>query len=318
MMSQIPAYPDFAPITLEMKQYLYPGLSLLKDGISEFTFAGLYLFRHTYHYELSLLPDGNLVIAGSRKGRSFFYLPCCVPSYETVDALMQRFEYWRHFSESQAEAHRTGLEARGYIVQEDRDNFDYLYLREDLAALSGKAYHKKRNLVNGFVSSYSCEQRPLTKSRVADALAVLEEWRAAKGVEGDYMAAREALELFDMLGLRGAVYYIGHVPVGWCLGEPLARGRMFAVHFEKACDRYRGIYQFINQAFAQSLPAHYRFINREQDLGDEGLRQAKMTYRPVGFVKKYLVLPSQRTDFEPHVPDAPAECGPGTLHECTD
>jgi len=111
---------------------------------------------------------------------------------------------------------------------------------------------------------------------------------SGKGADGDYAAAREAIECFNILGLRGAVYYIRHNPVGWCLGEPLAKGKMFAIHFEKAIDSYKGIYQFINQAFAQSLPKHYLLINREQDLGDLGLRQAKMTYRPVGFVKNTL------------------------------
>ncbi len=318
MMSQIPAFPDFAPVSLEMKPDLFPGLSLLPDGISEFSFAGLYLFRHTYHYKLSRLSDGSLVVSGSKKGKTFFYLPCCLPSLDVVDTLMQRFDYLRHLSDSQAAAHRAALEARGYVVQEDRDNFDYLYLREDLATLSGKAYHKKRNLVNGFISSYTCEQRPLTKSRIADALEVLEEWRLTKGIEGDYTAAREALELFDQLEMKGAIYYIDNKPVGWCLGESLARGRMFAVHFEKACDRYKGIYQFINQAFAQSLPRHYHYINREQDLGEEGLRQAKMTYRPVGFVKKYRVFPPERADFAPYVSAQPAECGPGTMHDCAD
>jgi hypothetical protein len=62
---------------------------------------------------------------------------------------------------------------------------------------------------------------------------------------------------------------------------------MFAIHFEKAVDEYRGVYQFMNQAFAATLPRFFTFINREQDLGSEGLRQAKMTYRPCGFVKKH-------------------------------
>jgi len=221
----------------------------------------------------------------------------------------------RHLSETQATKHRIELEGRGYIVKEDRDNFDYLYNREDLATLNGRAYHKKRNLVNGFVSTYSCEQRPLTSARVPDAIAVLDQWKAAKGIEGDYVAAREALELFDVLGLRGAVYYIEDKPVGWCLGERLAKGRMFAIHFEKAIDTYKGIYQFINQAFAQSLPKQYLYINREQDLGDEGLRQAKMTYHPVGFVKKYMVEHPEIAHFEPKPIEPPAECGPGTTHE---
>ena len=69
---------------------------------------------------------------------------------------------------------------------------------------------------------------------------------------------------------------------------------MFVIHFEKALDEYRGIYQFLNQAFAESLPRFFTLINREQDLGNEGLRQAKMTYRPSGFVKKFTGMTTNR------------------------
>jgi hypothetical protein len=120
---------------------------------------------------------------------------------------------------------------------------------------------------------------------------VLERWRQDKfiqtGESGDYSAAREALELSDSLSLRGYVYFADGKPAAYCLGESIAKGRMFVVHFEKAVDRYKGIYQFMNQVFAASLPRFFMYINREQDMGDEGLRQAKMTYRPSGFVKKY-------------------------------
>jgi len=286
----IPLYPEFAPVSLEMREELYPSLNLIKDGISEFNFSNLYLFRRTYGYRVSRVPGRTFVVEGSKQGKSFFYVPCAVPDRETLASLMAGHDYLKNLSESQAEAHRLELESWGYRVEEDRDNFDYLYDRKDLAELSGKAYHKKRNLVNAFLNSYSYEQKPLEKANVPDAIAVLDEWRAQKGLDGDYAAAREALELYDVLGMRGCVYYVDGAPAGWCLGEPLAKARMFAVHFEKACDRYKGIYQFINQAFAQSLPAYIRSVNREQDLGDEGLRQAKMTYRPSGFVKKYRVL----------------------------
>ena len=89
------------------------------------------------------------------------------------------------------------------------------------------------------------------------------------------------------LPLRGTVYYVSGKPAAYCLGESIARGRMFAIHFEKAIDEFKGIYQFMNQAFAASLPNFFTLVNREQDLGGEGLRQAKMTYRPCDFVKKY-------------------------------
>jgi hypothetical protein len=116
---------------------------------------------------------------------------------------------------------------------------------------------------------------------------VLDRWKEEKGEEGDYRSAREALEQFQDLGMEGALYFIDGKPAGWCLGEGLAGGSIFAIHFEKAAGGYKGMYQYMNQAFAAALPGYYTHINREQDLGDEGLRQAKMTYRPVGFVRKY-------------------------------
>jgi len=287
----IPSWPEFAPISLDMKDELHPALNMLPDGISEFNFSNLYLFRGTYGYRVSHLPGGKgCVIEGAKNGKSFFYVPCELPPSPILDELMARHDYLKNLSETQAAAHRVHLEAKGWTVAEDRDNFDYIYERADLANLEGKTYHKKRNLVNAFQNSYTGAQRVLTEELVPDALKVLDEWMAERGHQGDYDAAREALERFEYLGLRGCVYYVDGQSAGWCLGEALARGRMFTIHFEKAIDRFKGVYQYINQAFAQHLPGCFTVINREQDLGDEGLRQAKMTYRPSGFVKKYRVL----------------------------
>ena len=71
---------------------------------------------------------------------------------------------------------------------------------------------------------------------------------------------------------------------------------MFVIHIEKAIDEFKGIYQYVNMAFAASLPRFFTLINREQDLGNEGLRQAKMTYRPCGYVKKYKSVPAKQTE----------------------
>lgn len=284
---KIPVYPQFAPISLEFKDDLLPRLNLTVDGVSEFTFSNLYLFRHRYHYQVSHVPNTTVIISGELEGKRFFMTPCNVPERSVLEDLFAHHDYWKNISDSLMCHHCINLKDWGIHIVEDRDNFDYLYLRTDLAELSGKKYHKKRNLVNAFINSYSYEKRPLTRELIPDALYVLEEWKKEKGVEGDYRAAREALELFEDIGLQGAMYYVDNEPAGWCLGEPIAKGRMFAIHFEKGLEKYKGIYQFINQAFAQSLPKHILHINREQDLGDEGLRQAKMTYRPCGFVRKY-------------------------------
>jgi hypothetical protein len=284
---KIPFYPDFTPMTRELKSDLHPRLSLTPDGVSEYTFSNLYLFRNRYRYRLSLTPEQVLIISGEREGKRFFMTPCAGPDRETAEDLFRTHDYWKGIPESLLRSGRAAWESWGIEIAEDRDNFDYLYLRTDLADLAGKRYHKKRNLVHAFTGAYSYSQAPLSAERIDDAAAVLEQWREDKGGDGDYEAAREALDLFETLTMKGVIYYAEGKAAAWCLGESLAGGRMFAIHFEKAIDAYKGIYQFINQAFAAGLPESYTYINREQDLGDVGLRQAKMTYRPATFVRKY-------------------------------
>jgi hypothetical protein len=286
---EIPCYPEFTPLAFDLKSSLHPRLSLTPDGVSEYTFSNLYLFRRRYNYRVSRIENRVLILSGDREGKRFFMTPCAAPDRDVLEDLFTAHDYWKGISESVLNLGRADWESWGIELSEDRDNFDYLYLRTDLAELSGKKYHKKRNLVNAFLNAYpNRREQPLTADLIPQALEILDQWRVDKGAEGDYVAAREALELSGALKMRGYIYYINDRPVGWCLGESLARGRMFAIHFEKALDEYKGIYQYINQSFAAALPRYYTHINREQDLGDEGLRQAKLTYRPSGYVKKYL------------------------------
>lgn len=286
----IPQYPDYAPINVNFRDELYPLLNMEGGGISEFTFAGLYLFRKTYQYELSWLPGGKLLIRGGREGRRFHSLPLGFPEDAALRKdVVQSVDYIKNLNEEQADSAQVWLESAGFVVCEDRDNFDYIYLREDLAALRGRKYHKKRNLVNGFMNSYSHEVRPLGGENIDDAFHVLEVWREQRKDAADYEASREALEMRDFLELDGCVVYVDGKPAAYTMGEGIARGTAYIIHVEKAIEQYRGIYQFINQAYAAMLPEKFRYINREQDLGNEGLRQAKMTYRPSGFVKKYRV-----------------------------
>jgi len=124
-----------------------------------------------------------------------------------------------------------------------------------------------------------------------DAIQILERWNDQHGGQNDFLAAKEALEKMWPLQLCGGIFYIDGQPAAYCLGEELALGKSFVIHFEKAVlgEGFKGLYQYINQAFASILPEKYKTVNREQDLGDPGLRHAKMSYRPVDFVKKFKV-----------------------------
>ena len=282
----MPVYPKLSAFHMQLWEELHPLFKTLKDGISEFTFANLYLFRETHKYEISRLEKNLFVVAGSDKGNSFFMLPFGIPDKDILDELFNKFVSMKCVPEKQAQE----LVRRGYLVKEDRGNFDYLYSREEMSNLPGGKFHKKKNLVNAFISSYSYEGKPLLKEFLDDAIKVLDVWRERRGDEGDYAAAREALEKSEELQLCGGIYYVDGKPAAYTLGEELGNGDTFVIHFEKAVGEYKGLYQFINQSFAAILPEKYKTINREQDLGDEGLRQAKMTYRPAGFVKKYRAV----------------------------
>jgi len=295
---KVPSYPDFIPLDIGLKEVLHPRLSLTSDGVSEFTFSGLYLFRNKYNYRISRDGDeGGFIISGvqtidSENKKTFFSTPCAAPEMNTIESLFASHDYWKNISETVLSPVKDELEKKGIFITEDRDNFDYLYLRSELAELAGKKFHKKKTHVNNFLSAYpNHEQKTLNSSLIPEAIKVLEHWKLdsirRNGDEGDYKATKEALNLFDDLALKGSIFYVDNQPVAFCLGESLARGKMFVTHFEKAIDEYRGIYQYINKAFAESLPNFFTFINREQDLGNEGMRQAKMTYRPCDFVKKY-------------------------------
>jgi len=290
----VPCFPEFAPLSLDLRNELHPRLSLTANGVSEFTFSGLYLFRNRYAYRVSRDgPSGGFIISGTEQKKdgsgtkTFFMTPCEAPRQNVIESLLASHDYWKNIPEAVFELSRTRLEEWGVSVNEDRDNFDYLYFRSELAELAGKRFHKKRNLIKQFLQTYTHDQQPLTNALVPKAIEILDRWRQDKGEDGDYRAAREALEHFDSLALRGNIFFADGKPAAYCLGESIAKGKMFAIHFEKGIDQYKGIYQFMNKAFAVFLPRFFIYINREQDLGDPGLRQAKMTYRPAGFVKKY-------------------------------
>jgi hypothetical protein len=284
----IPKYPDSAEISIDMRPVLHPKFKALADGISEFTFANIYLFRLTHNYRISRLDNDLFVITGRDNEKSFFMLPFGLPDENIIKELFYNYYTMKAATGQQAEK----LATMGYSVSEDRDNFDYLYSLENLVNLTGRKFHKKKNMLNIFVRNNECQAKPLLEEYRDDALEVLERWNDQHSGPNDSVAAKEALEKMWPLQLCGGIFYIDRQPAAYCLGEELALGESFVIHFEKAVLRedLKGIYQYINQAFASILPEKYKTVNREQDLGDPGLRHSKMSYRPVDFVKKFKIM----------------------------
>lgn len=277
-------------VTMELRPILNPLFKSLDEPISDFTFIQVYLFRKKYDYKVAYLGDGHFLFTGTRDGMDFFMLPFGLPREDTLKDLLKRYSTLISVTASKKDE----LEEMGLTVTEDRDNFDYVYSTEELSTLKGRRFHKKKNLVNAFLKEYSCEAKAFKPALKDDALEVLLSWRADKfsvsGDEGDFYAAKEALERSSDFGLCGAVYYIDGKPVAYTLGEEVGeRGDTYIVHFEKGLAGYKGLLQYVNTRFASLLPGKVKYINREQDLGLEGLRRSKLSYRPVKLLEKYKV-----------------------------
>lgn len=285
MASPMPCYPVFAPLEMGMRVALHPKFRSLSPTISEFTFANLYLFRGTHNYSVSLLPDGNPVIAGTDGNESFFMLPFGLPEEGILDGLFKNHSFMKCVPAEYAER----LEGYGCKLTEDPANFDYLYSRAEMSLLSGRKFHRKKNLVNFFTWRYEHGEEPLTSKHINDARAVLEAWKSSQDGHGDYEAAKEGLTLCDELQLCGSIYYVEGKPAAYILGEEL-NPETFVIHFEKGVPGIKGLLQYVNMHFSSLLPDKYKFVNREQDLGEEGLRKAKMSWRPVAQIKKYRAV----------------------------
>lgn len=182
-----------------------------------------------------------------------------------------------------------------FEYKENRDHFDYLYLRSDLAELKGKEFQPKRNHVNKFRKQYDYSYLPLTENIVRDCINLYDKWcedRRCSGDEG-LMQERQALTFslnhLQELGVVGGSLWVSGTMVAFTFGVPVNYDT-FCVHAEKALGRYEGAYNVINQEFARHLPECFIYLNREEDLGIAGLRKAKESYRPVRLLEKGLAV----------------------------
>lgn len=186
----------------------------------------------------------------------------------------------------------------GYFYAEaDRNYTDYIYRREALATLAGKHLQPKRNHFNRFQRLYpDYEYVPLTPALFEECLALDEAWSENKEAPvAHYTYADErrsltyVLENWEALGAVGGALRVGGKLIAYTYGGPVNYDT-FDVCFEKADTQYEGAYAAINCEFARSLPERFVYLNREEDLGIEGLRKAKMSYRPEVLLHKYTVM----------------------------
>lgn len=175
----------------------------------------------------------------------------------------------------------------------DRDSSEYVYLSQNLATLKGKKLHNKRNHINKFTSIYNYEYKPLNSYLFDDCIQSVEKWMDIK-YEGDRGAyekelgtIKKAFKYFDKLNFSGGAIYVEDKLVAFCVGEKLNNDTA-VVHIEKADTDYQGSFALINREYVKNTWSDIKYINREEDLGIEGLRKAKLSYYPEFLIDKYI------------------------------
>ncbi len=292
---QIPSYPEKRPLTTADSTLLQEHFHELQPEISEFCFASLYLFRKAHSYTISRVGE-SLVLFGQGYDREPYFLPPLGGERgETARMLLAAGHDLYGADEEFVARH---LAPAGITAVEDRNSFDYLYLREELATLPGPRFHKKKNRINYFTARHSYRVELFTPEHVPGARQLLREWRRVRGgapgtpLDLEAEATEEAVSLAGELGLSGVVVLLEGGVAAFALGERLNRDTAVC-HFEKTDPFVEGLAQLVNREFSRLLFTDCTFINREQDLGEQGLREAKISYHPVRLVKKYRVAGRQ-------------------------
>ena len=175
---------------------------------------------------------------------------------------------------------------------EDRDNWDYVYLREKLASLSGRKYHGKKNHYNAFKKEYPdyvyerSDQRITKSARLLVMNGAKNVLAKTESLRCEQCAIHEAIDNFEALGLRGGAIRVNGKIEAFSFGKKI-NDDTAVLHVEKANPDIRGIYAAINKEFAEHAWGDVVYLNREEDMGHEGLRTAKESYHPEFMIKKY-------------------------------
>ncbi len=290
-------------INIDDKQCFDKYFKIADLRVSELNFTNFFMWRDYYKIQYSIVNDFLCIISIMDKDQPFCFFP--IGDYGRTDELKCTLYILReYFSEMgwNFKLKRVSSEQAAvfkslgfcYNTMEDRDNFDYLYSVKSLSTLAGKKLDGKRNHINKFKKLYTFEYEEITESNISDCKTILENWCIQRNyTEQDSLVAerRANLDLLDnykLLGLKGAVIKVDGIPQAFTVGEQL-NSDTAVIHIEKANADIHGLYPLINQQFIANEWTHMEFVNREQDLGLEGLRKAKLSYNPVSFVEKYVV-----------------------------
>ena len=292
---------EFRPAQLSDKEWVNNCLKHANSMNCEYTFGNIYIWTESYHTEIAHYKDFLFCRWGIGEDVSY-----SVPLGEGdfTDAVQQIIDDAKSLGATPKIYGVTNgyklnlLEAfTGKFDYKYNDGFnDYIYLVSKMTTLSGKKYHGKRNHITNFKKNYpDWRFEEITRANIDECIATHMRWIEEKGADDeDYIeelgAVKRAFESYEELGWKGGLIRAGGEVIAYTIGEPQPNGRCFVTHFEKASADIQGAFPIINQEFTKNCLQEYTYVNREEDLGIEGLRRAKQSYYPEIILEKCVAV----------------------------
>ena len=291
---------EFEPIKLSDKSWIDPIVRAENSRSADYSFANIYIWDNRFKQQVARCSQ-RFIVMPTYEEKPFFAYPVgsgdLMPVIEEMRAYAESrgFPFVMRGVTSEHVRELNSLFPGKFDFYENRDYFDYVYSAEKLATLSGKKLHGKRNHINRFVENNDWSFEPLTTRQIPECMAMLEEWseenmdKLDRDLSDEHDAIVRAFEHFERLGLEGGILRSGGRLIAFTVGEKISSDT-YDIHFEKAYAHIQGAYPMINREFVRHIRKLYpeiAYINREDDMGRENLRQAKLSYYPEFLIEKF-------------------------------
>ncbi len=286
----------FEPIRIERQPDYFEFLDACPEKASDYSFLNLWGWADVYGLEWAWTPE--LVWIRQSRPVEKYWAP--VGDWKSVDwaeILRLHFSGNVPFGRVPEGLLRIWRQTPGIKreTQPSRGHWDYLYSVTDLVELKGNKYHKKKNLLNQFSKRYDYQYIPLVGDNIHQTIQMQENWctwrdcASQAALDSENQVISKALNNWQRFHrLMGGAIMVETEVAAYTVAEKLSADTL-VIHFEKGDHDFKGIYQAINQIFLENAGRGFTMVNREQDLDSEGLRKAKLSYNPVGFLKKFDV-----------------------------
>ncbi len=298
---------EFKKLELEDAPILRPFIQRNPQQLTGYTFSVLMAWRKVYHYSWAFLDSDTLLIACvvDDTPRPNLLQPIGAFTRKNQEYLIEEIRKLslplRFFGLSKSFIDERSWFFDQLLVRSDRDGANYIYDASELASLAGKKFQKKRNLLSQAQRSFEWTVENVSVANLTDCFAVLKKMEDEGSVltdsaKSEMIASAESLALFEQLDLQGILIRVSGEPVALSLWEEQLPDTA-VIHCEKATRDLKGLYQVINNESAKRLhAAGFAFLNREDDGGNEGQRQAKLTYNPVEIRETFFCCCAKKTD----------------------